>query len=628
MRKYMPVLVVLVVLFALTATVSAADADDTQQQTDSQNISQNQVSTQTVAKTTETSKVKESTSEEAGTNEGDDCCSAIIQGYSNDSTISFRRDSEEYVTLNVTHNTTVIKQYKDTNTSFFHVIVTNNGWLVGNGGSDSSEINLAIEKQVMNIINTNELTDETFSKIISIKSKGALGHTVIKAPNGTYQLFIKRYNETYSESGVLKSGEFLSVSNDPKYFIKGKYQNYTNSTWFIESSKIIAAKNPYGSLRRDIVTYYYKRTGLTSNVRIYATNDDGSYVNKKTAKYYDNIRTNTSFISGNKIANLSGWTTVDNINFTIKPKTYVTAENITTNTKQVELTAKVVDEFGNPLNYGFVSVSVNSKSVKYENRSAIYANVKNGTATINYTIPNLWKYKNYTYVFRYYGKTRYESTYGDKAIISVANVVKVKTAHASTTKYNTSLTVAVKVRYASNSSLVENGKVIFKINGKTIKNSDGTTLTVNVINGTAKCKIPLDEKYSAKKFKLNVVYVNGVQRGEKNSTFQVTKIATKLLSAKATYNSTKNTVKITGKLVDSTTNKKIKFASYTGVKINGLTLKYDNGTTRTFNITNGVIKFTFKLPTNYRKGNHTITLLIPELRETLSIRQNITLTIA
>ena len=472
------------------------------------------------------------------------------------------------------------------------------------------------------------------SKKTSSKKKNTSSKTNTKKTNSSTKktspnkTTIKNNNKTYKESGVLKSGEFLSVPNDPEYLIKGKYQNYTNTTWFIESSKIIAAKNPYGNIRRDIITYYYKRTGLTSNVRIYATNDDGRYVNKSTAQYYDNIRTNTNYISGNKIANLNGWTSVDNINFTIKPKTYVTVKNITTNRNKVALTAKVVDEFGNSLNYGFVSVSVNSKNVKYDNGSAVYANVKNGTATINYNIANLWKYKNYTYIFRYYGKTRYESTYSDKAIISMANLVTVKTSHAITTKFNTSLTVAVKVRYAANSSLVENGKVLFKINGKTIKNTDGTTLTINITNGTVKYKIILDEKYSAKKFTLNVVYVNGVQRGEKNSTFQVTKIATKLVSAKATYKRSSNSVTITGKLVDSTTNKKISFASYTGVKINGLTLKYDNGTTKTFNITNGVIKFTFKLPTTYRKGNHTITLLIPELRETLGIRQNITLTIA
>ena len=74
------------------------------------------------------------------------------------------------------------------------------------------------------------------------------------------------------------------------------------------------------------------------------------------------------------------------------------------------LKATIKDEYGNNVNYGFVSVLINDKTLKYSNGSDVYLNVTNGIATVKVKIGDLFKRKNYTYQFRYYGKSKYESS--------------------------------------------------------------------------------------------------------------------------------------------------------------------------------------------------------------------------
>lgn len=627
MRKYMPILVMILV-FSLATVVSASDVNDTVDLTDSTTISQDDttttesnIATSKIEKKEKNTDIKEKTEI---TEESDDCCSAIIQGYANDSTISFRRDSTSPVTLNVTHNSTYIKQTKGSGSYFFHVLISANGWIVGNGGTDAPETNIGIENAAKSIIENNNLTTTSFKKIINLKKNSARGHTVIKAPNGTYSLFIIHNGKTYTESGTLQPGQFLSVPNNPIYFVKGKYQNYTNSKYFIESSKLIAAKDMYGVERRNIMTYYYKRTNLTSNIKVYASNDDGRYVNRDTKKYVDSVQTNNRFISTSQIPTLEGWAPIDDVNFTIKIRTNIKSANVNTKTNKVSLKATVKDEFGNLVNGGLVSLIANGNTVKYKNGSVVYTTVKNGAASISYTIPNIWKANNYSYYFRYYGNSKYSPVLGNTAKINVKNVATMTVSYPKVVAYGENLTIVTKVTYTSNKTKVNGGQVIYKINGKTIKNSDGSTHTVNVKNGVARFTFKFNKNYAAKNYTLTVVYANGAQRNEKVSNVTLTKITTKIIAPKVSVN--KKVMTVTGRVTDKNyTN--IKSDTRVSLKIDGKTVEDANGTVMTFTVKKGVINFKFNLTQNLKKGNHTVTLVVPELQETLGKKRTITIKI-
>lgn len=64
-----------------------------------------------------------------------DCSSNVIQIDENHTVISFRRDSSYALTLFIGGNGE-IRQEKYESSYFFHVLITADGWVVGNGGSD------------------------------------------------------------------------------------------------------------------------------------------------------------------------------------------------------------------------------------------------------------------------------------------------------------------------------------------------------------------------------------------------------------------------------------------------------------------------------------------------------------
>ena len=145
---------------------------------------------------------KETNEKDDEKDRGEGCCSTIIQGYNNDSAISFRRDAKNTVTLNVKHNSTFVKQYKENGSYFFHVLINKDGWLVGNGGADNVKINKALESNAISMINNNFISKTTMNKVFNLESQLSVGHFVIKSPNGTYSLIIKNQKSTFKDSNA------------------------------------------------------------------------------------------------------------------------------------------------------------------------------------------------------------------------------------------------------------------------------------------------------------------------------------------------------------------------------------------------------------------------------------------
>ena len=299
------------------------------------------------------------------------------------------------------------------------------------------------------------------------------------------------------------------------------------------------------------------------------------------------------------------------------------SQNKYVNGSNVVLTATVKDEFGQNVNSGFVSVIVDGKTLKYNNGSVMYAYVKNAKVSLNTSIPNIWKKNNFTYYMRYYGNSRYADSLGKSAVVYVNNLLTLRTYHSSTIYYGGQLGIVNTLRYNQNNRYINGGKVFYKINGKTIRNSDNSTLFKEVVNGIVKFNYTFDSKYKAKTYVLTTIYVNGIVREEINTSITIKKIPTQISSPKVSVKN--NKVFFTAKFVDKN-NQPIKYDSYCSVKINGKTLKQED-TTRIFNITGGSIDFNFIIPYKLKKGNHTLSIVLPELKETLSLRKNYTITV-
>ena len=84
---------------------------------------------------------------------------------------------------------------KMTKVFFWHVIINNDGWIVGNEGVDTPYSTEKLEAYAKIIIEKNNIIDKILENVYKIKSMEKLGHFFIKAPDGTYGLVIHIINE-------------------------------------------------------------------------------------------------------------------------------------------------------------------------------------------------------------------------------------------------------------------------------------------------------------------------------------------------------------------------------------------------------------------------------------------------
>ena len=153
------------------------------------------------------------------------CASTMIQIDDNNAAISFRRDSSQAVNVNIIYQKNGILQYKSDPDYFWHVIITKDGWIVGDGGEDTPYSTEKLEAYAKIMIERKNIMDEFLQKAYEIKSMYSLGHFFIKAPNGTYGLVIYIIDEgvVRIEKGKLNPGEYIISPNDYLFYKKGKH---------------------------------------------------------------------------------------------------------------------------------------------------------------------------------------------------------------------------------------------------------------------------------------------------------------------------------------------------------------------------------------------------------------------
>ena len=232
------------------------------------------------------------------------CSSTIIQMDRENFAFSFRRDSTASVYVNIIYQKNGILQYKTDSTFFWHSIISNDGWIIGTGGTDSPHQSEKLEAFGKIMIKENNIIDKFLEDILKIKSLENLGHFFIKAPNGNYGLIgcIKSEGTFIIEKGKLENGEYIIIPNDYKFYQKGKIidlkikeNNYT----YI--SRYLAAIDQYSSKRTNIFTYIYTINNnygyKTKYVDIFVANDDGSLSNKtNTSNYRNDIHIKDKYI--------------------------------------------------------------------------------------------------------------------------------------------------------------------------------------------------------------------------------------------------------------------------------------------------------------------------------------------
>ena len=163
------------------------------------------------------------------------------------------------------------------------------------------------------------------------------------------------------------------------------------------------------------------------------------------------------------------------------------------------------DNIVSNINKGKVVFKVNGKSLKDANGKVIYAKVVNGTATIeNYEIPSSWK-EGSTIQAVYSGSTECDKLTSDATEITITQQTPTITTEDITATAGSTITLKATI---NTDVTINNGKVVFKINGKTVKDSNGKVIYAKVNNNTVSVEYTLPENYKSGEYNITAIFTS------------------------------------------------------------------------------------------------------------------------
>ena len=242
------------------------------------------------------------------------CCSIVWQLEGNDTMFSYRRDSNVTADVHIEHvewhGKSVIKQYKTEEGYFCHVIVTNDGWVIGLGGIDDGKDNKKCEEIAAEMISDDfSISKSDLEKIQEIKKPYGRGHFLIKAPNGNYGFATVDKVKT----GHINPGQYISMPNN---YSLSRADNLSLKTHDkVKAMNKLAQTDKYGVDRREIITYDFKHGNLTNNVEIYVSNEDGSELGIDYTGCVDDVFANNTKINAKKIPIAPDYKHIDSVSF-------------------------------------------------------------------------------------------------------------------------------------------------------------------------------------------------------------------------------------------------------------------------------------------------------------------------
>ena len=206
----------------------------------------------------------------------------------------------------------------------------------------------------------------------------------------------------------------------------------------------------------------------------------------------------------------------------------VTKQDVTINIDELNLvagktttfTARLTDDNGNPINIGKVVFKINGKTIKDETTGkVIYVKVVDGVASLDYNINQSWVGKELNISVVYSGAVKVNSARNNSIAIveTVSEGLKVSiTPFDESVKRGSNITLQAKVTV--DSTAVTTGKVVFKINGKTIKDENNKVLYFSLDeNGEVSYDYNLGS-LKAKTYTVDVIFISPIYDRTSDST--------------------------------------------------------------------------------------------------------------
>jgi uncharacterized Zn-binding protein involved in type VI secretion len=172
--------------------------------------------------------------------------------------------------------------------------------------------------------------------------------------------------------------------------------------------------------------------------------------------------------------------------------------------KTTTLKVNVKTRQGENINNGKVTFKINGKTIKDSTGKVIYAKVVDGIASIEYTVPNNLAGKNINITAVYSGSSEY-----DKETTTLTTTVPTPDTTLTITPFTepvtTGSTITLKAKVTLGDTPITTGKIVFKINGKTVKDANGKVIYAKV---DANGEVSVD--YNLGDLKANIYTVEAV----------------------------------------------------------------------------------------------------------------------
>ncbi len=191
----------------------------------------------------------------------------------------------------------------------------------------------------------------------------------------------------------------------------------------------------------------------------------------------------------------------------------------------ITLTARVTDQLANNLTGGKIVFKVNGKTVKDANGKVVYVKVIDGIAQVNYTVDASMANKNITVQAVYSGCTKY-----DKQTVNMTLTVSEQKPTITieqlpdSIQANSNITIKATVKIGDNP--ITTGKVVFKLNGKVLKDANGKVIYAKVDeNGQATIESYNIGDLKVNEYTLKTVFISSVYDNvETNQTINIVKV--------------------------------------------------------------------------------------------------------
>ena len=504
-----------------------------------------------------------------------------VDGIKNKITLNITDPSEEKGTINITVKDQ--DEYKELS-SYSNV---GNGYQLSTDALvEALENNYPTLNQsyVINVTYSSEYTNPSstnFTLNIIKKRNTTIGYEIINNTEGNVQINITVLDAIYK-----------TPISDAIIQLTGALTNET-TTGIITDNTLTPGKYNITVTYNGTEDYNKSNTTIDFTVEI---NKD-----KKIAELENNITKLTQDLKDaqQEIQNLNQ--TITELNKTTN--TTINIKPVTSSVgSQVNLTATITDETGNKVTTGKVLFKVNGITLKDEIGNVIYAIVNNGEANLTTKTQAAW-IKNTTNIQAVYsGEKPYKSSRANTTNITITKGKATITFDKPTITAKAGQTITLKAKILdSNGDRINNDKVVFKLNGRTLTDKDGKTLYARVVDGEAVLEYTIPETYNAKTYNLTAVFGgNYYERTQTQGTITLEKKATTITPENITTTDGKTTIKAqirdeTGKTLTSTTK--------VAIKINGKTIT-------TTNSTNGTIDTSFT--TTLKPGTYELTIISGE----------------